>query len=227
MRIEDRIAKNSVEHWALFALERYEEHAGHAPTAADVYEATGEKFPSEQWIADALDELVSRGLVDGRDGGVYATKSGGAVALKRHGDPDDEPWVDPEPPRLPSGSDSESVADGPMSMVPERPWEPSDIDHVWRGSEADATDYTGAGPETGNETAQAIIDVLPTGYDVVITVGPYRPYCAAYAVDTERKIVLLDYYSVEPREARYKEPLVRAVHRAVMAEYDEAPERSA
>lgn len=218
MNIGDRIAPNSREHWVLSHLAEWEHDTDAPVTPDELYGYTGMSYPSADYIADALAELARRNLTRRTEHGFVLT-SPGSTALKRHDEPDTRPWdqptvteLDPEAaPAPPDGDDEDGNAFD--RVFPDEPWVSTDEPHVFYGSDADR--FKG---DIGFETARVVRERLPDGYDVVITVGPYRPYAVGYAVDTDRQRVRLDYYSVRPDEATWRDMVVHAVHRTVLSQ---------
>lgn len=220
MKIEERVAPNSREHWVLFALRSFEKHREEGASATDLYKATGEKFPDDGWVREGLDELSRRNLIQ-MEGGLYVTHNNGRVALDRRGKPEDPPWVEPEPPKLDEQDEAEEEEDDEEEddeymgeYFPDKPWHPTEHSGIYFGSEGDT--FKGEGVGVG--TAKKVREVLPEDYDVVITVGPYRFYDVAYAVDTKHRRVRLDYYSVRPDTGKWQDNIVRAVHREALEE---------
>lgn len=223
MRVQDRVATNSREHWVLFALVEHEDaHPGEYVDAPSLHERTGERFPDAEWIHETLVELVTRGLVETKPQGFRPT-SPGSVCVNHLGKPDAPAWAHPTPPSLAEDEGDEGLAVPEKNLIPDFPWNEATEARVYWAEDASER----LGDSRMVETAATLVERLPGEYSVVLTVGPWRPYDCAYAVNVERELVRLDYYSVRPGATRWHEHLVHAVHQGVLEDQkwrvDESP----
>lgn len=182
-RVKDRIAPNSVEHWALFLLDTYERNYDPGVGAEELYRKAGSKLPSADYLQEALDEVCSRGLAElNESAGAYRMRPPGNTAIKHHGHPKRAPWEtqtpDPEPPDAPK-----------KDILNRSAWEPTPTDRVFYASEADQWNRGEL------KRAANIIEDHPE-WHIVITMGPYRfLYDFAYGVYDSRKLIHLDFHS--------------------------------
>lgn len=211
MRVQDRIASNSREHWVLYALDAWAERREQEYVeAAELYEATGEKLPSAEWVHEGLHELTTRGLVETKPQG-FAVLPPGSTCVKQHGKPEAAPWEREQVHDLAEGDDEGQAPVPEDSLIPDRPWVATDTERVYWGDDGSE----GVGHSSMLQVAEALAERLPA-YDVVVTCGPWRLYDTAYAVDTTAEAVRLDYYSVRPSVQEYAAEVIQDAHEAVL-----------
>lgn len=231
--------KNTRKHWALYVLDAWETENGReeGATADDVWNFVGGEesiiFTSRRDAAAGLRAAHDEGFSERRsiEGTwdlpiliAYRLNKRGAKALKEAGKPTEKPnrhkegytrELPVEPAHevqgevLGEGEEEKAESDWLRTESPED-WIQTEHGNLYKRKESDGPSLLqrkGGNPlEAAKEVAKAFHD----GWDVIVTVGPYRAHDVSYRVDPETKRINLDYYSIRPG-TEYTEDIIRSI----------------